>query len=128
MTMLGLGGCLNAQTEGGYKNINVADFDKFIKTPGVQIVDVRAPQEFTEGHIAGAVNINLFDSDFARHALRVLDKSRPVAVYCISGKRSATAAKILTDEDYKVVNLAGGILAWESSRYPLTRWLGASTT
>lgn len=116
--MFGLGSTIKAQTAGGYTNMNVADFADYIKSPEVQLIDVRTPQEYAEGHIGTAQNINFFDSNFNNKARHTLDKSRPVAVYCKSGKRSAAAAEILAKDGYKVVNLSGGITAWTASRRP----------
>ncbi|MDE5976124.1 MAG: rhodanese-like domain-containing protein, partial [Muribaculaceae bacterium] len=50
-----------------------------------------------------------------------LDKSKPVAVYCRSGKRSADAANLLSSEGFKVTNLLGGILAWEDDKKPIEK-------
>lgn len=55
-------------------------------------VDARTPQEFIEGHIPGAVNIDINSKDFIRQAAS-LDKTSPVAVYCRSGRRSKVAAE-----------------------------------
>ncbi|MDE6272129.1 MAG: rhodanese-like domain-containing protein [Muribaculaceae bacterium] len=93
-------------------NMNVDEFAEFIAMAGVQLLDVRTPEEFAEGHIQGAVNIDIYDPDFLRKAETALDKSRPVAVYCRSGRRSEEAAGMLFREGYNVVNLEGGILAW----------------
>src|SRR5687767_5941611 len=67
-----------------------------------QLVDVRTPAEFSEGHLEGAINIDYRDSTFASKVLS-LDKSRPVMVYCGSGRRSAAAAEHLKGQGFKVV-------------------------
>lgn len=54
-------------------------------------------------------------------AKTVLDKSKTIAVYCRSGKRSADAAKQLSDAGYKVINMKGGILKWESEKKPIVK-------
>lgn len=79
----------------------------------VQVVDVRTPEEFKAGHIARAVNINVFDNDFMQQVKEKVDKRRPVAVYCRSGKRSAKAAQEMGAMGYTVTNLKGGILKWK---------------
>lgn len=85
----------------------------------VILLDVRTPQEFEQGHIKGAINVDVRDKDFKENAAKVL-KYNPhrvaptVAVYCRSGVRSVTAANILLKEGYakKVYNLEKGINGW----------------
>ena len=74
---------------------------------------MREPEEFEEGHIVGAVLIDVNEQDFLEKALATLDKQRPVAVYCRSGRRSARAASMLASQGFKVTNLGGGVLAWQ---------------
>ena len=119
LTLLGLNGCMNAQNK-GYVNMDVERFAEYLSDDKVQLVDVRTPEEYAEGHIAGSRNINVFDSDFVDEAEKTLDKSKPVAVYCRSGKRSADAARELTDIGFNVANLEGGILAWKEDHKPIT--------
>ena len=86
---------------------------------GVQIVDVREPEEFIGpfGHIAGAVLIPL-DEWPARMA--EIDHGRPVVTVCRSGTRSAQAATLLSKAGHpEVANLAGGMLRWRSAGYPV---------
>lgn len=84
-----------------------------------QIVDVRTPEEFQSGHIAGAQNINLYDKDFAEQ-LKKLDKKVPVMVYCKVGGRSGKAAKMLQEMGFtSVYDLEGGIMSWEKNKLPL---------
>lgn len=118
MVMLGLGGCVKAQDGGGYANADVDEFATMIKDGNVQLLDVRTPEEYADGHIAGAKNFNLFDSDFLSQAMKELNKNQPVAVYCRSGKRSAEAAGKLAAKGYTVTNLKGGIMAWTKAGEP----------
>lgn len=117
--MFGFTGCGNAQNSAGYTNMDVNEFANFITGDGVQLVDVRTPEEYAQGHIADARNIDVFNRDFLQEAEKSLDKSKPVAVYCRSGKRSADAARILSQAGFKVVNLKGGIIAWVDAGRPL---------
>ena len=86
-----------------------------------QLVDVRTPEEYAEGHLEGAVNIDVNDSTFLQHATASLEKGRAVAVYCRSGKRSALAASLLAKQGYNVINLLGGILAWKEDQKPIVK-------
>lgn len=76
--------------------------------PSIQLVDVRTPQEYTAGKIRDAVNLDVRDSLFTANAVRELDKSRPVAVYCKGGVRSRQAAKQLSALGFRVYNLDKG--------------------
>ena len=75
----------------------------------VTILDVRTPQEFAEGHIAGAVNIDVSSPDFAQQVSE-LDPEGTYAVYCRSGNRSRTAMAVMQDAGLSdVFGLEGGI-------------------
>ena len=69
----------------------VDEFSALIDDQQVQRLDVRTLGEFSEGHIPGALNINVLDEAFAAMADSVLQKTEPVALYCRSGKRSKKA-------------------------------------
>ncbi len=78
-----------------------------------QVLDVRTPGEFSEGHIPGALNIDVNSPGFSQ-AVNVLDKEKPVYVYCRSGQRSSRAARELREIGFDTVyDLEGGIMAWE---------------
>lgn len=79
----------------------------------VQLLDVRTPEEFQEGHVADAVNINVLEEDFAENA-KNLDPEKPVYLYCRSGNRSAKASAILEGLGFKeIYDMEGGFLNWE---------------
>ena len=98
-----------------YTDVDVDEFQALIADPAVQLLDVRTLEEFAEGHIAGAVLVDVNENDFVERATAVLDKQRPVAVYCRSGRRSARAANLLTEQGYQVTNLSGGVMAWSDA-------------
>lgn len=80
----------------------------------VILVDVRTPEEFDAGHLDGALNINWFDSDFAKQ-MEAISTKETVYVYCKKGGRSAKAQKLLDSLGYlKVINLEGGYDAYSS--------------
>lgn len=101
--------------EGQVYSVSVEAFADSISKPGVQIVDVRTPQEFEEGNIPGSVNIDVMTGRFGETALEQLDKEHSVAVYCRSGNRSKNAAKVLSMMGYNVVELDEGYNAWVES-------------
>ena len=91
-----------------------AEFEKLIKEDkSVQLVDVRRPYEFEAGHIENALLINVLDSlTFLDKANAMLEKTKPVAVYCRSGKRSKDAARKLSRNGFIVFDLDSGYLGW----------------
>lgn len=101
-------------------SVSAPDFETKIKADSVQLVDVRTPQEYAEGHIDGALNINVQSVDFQQMAEKELSKDSTILVYCRSGRRSMDAAGILTKLGYKVVNLKGGIIEWKGDGLPVT--------
>jgi hydroxyacylglutathione hydrolase len=88
----------------------------------VQVLDVRAPAEWAEGHIPGAQHIFVPE---VRVQSRQLDRARPVVTYCDSGFRANIAASILKQEGFeRVCNLPGSIQAWKRAGYPLEKGEG----
>lgn len=86
---------------------------------GLVVLDVRTPQEYGEGHIAGATNIDFYEPDFVR-MLDALDKEQPYFVYCRSGNRSARAVDAMRDLGFaEVYELEGGILTWLEAGLPV---------
>lgn len=80
--------------------------------PGAQLVDVRTAEEYAQGHIAAARNIDIRKKSFLAEADSLLDKSKPVAVYCKGGVRSRIAAKQLLARGFMVYNLQEGYDGW----------------
>ncbi|AWO75748.1 MULTISPECIES: rhodanese-like domain-containing protein [Geobacillus] len=76
----------------------------------LRIIDVREPDEVATGKIPGAVNIPLGLIEFRMHEL---DKNEEYILVCRSGGRSGRAAEFLDSRGYRVVNMTGGMLAWE---------------
>lgn len=107
----------------GYKDLNVNEFEQMIGSDAsVQLVDARTPEEFAEGHLGGAVNIDWKAGNFEEHALLLLSKERPVLVYCRSGRRSAEAATVLDGMGFQTYNLKGGILAWADAGKRISKY------
>lgn len=104
--------CTGKKTE-KFKSLSSDQFEELIQDSNIQLVDVRTVAEYSDGHIPGSLNINALDINFATDAEEILQKDRPVAVYCKSGRRSRNAAKILVEKGFKVYNLDKGILDWQ---------------
>lgn len=101
-----------ANNQSAFVSVSVEQFAADIANPQVQLVDVRTPGEHAAGSIPGSMNIDVKSDDFATCASRQLDKERPVAIYCRSGRRSKTAADILVGLGYKVIELDSGYNGW----------------
>jgi thioredoxin 1 len=82
------------------------------------ILDVRTPEEYQDGHLANAVNMNWNDDAFDKQ-IKTLDKNSPVFVYCYGGGRSSSAAKELRKQGFtNVYDLKGGMEAWRETGLP----------
>ena len=117
LAMLGLTTACGQQN---YEDTDVKGFAALTEDPDVVVLDVRTANEFQEGHIDGALNIDQAQSDFMEKAQAALPANKTIAVYCRSGRRSANAAERLATKGYKAVNLKGGILAWKEADMPVT--------
>lgn len=85
-----------------------------------QLIDVRTAEEFAQGHLEGAQNVDIKGARFNAEMAH-LDKSKPVFVYCLGGGRSAKATETLKELGFQhVYDLKGGILAWKNENLPLT--------
>jgi len=97
---------------GVIKKINAAEFNKEMTDNIGTLVDVRTPEEFAEGHLKGAVNINFKKRTFPDF-INAIDKEKPVMIYCRSANRSGKAALIMQSLGFKeVIDLDGGFKAW----------------
>jgi rhodanese-related sulfurtransferase len=82
------------------------------------VLDVRQPDEFRQGHIAGAKLIPL--NELARRMAEI-PKGREVVCVCASGNRSRSAANTLARAGYTVFNLQGGMLSWRRAKLPMQK-------
>ena len=113
--------CLNGQNKTAYIQISAEEFSKKInETTSLSIIDVRTPGEFSQGHIQNALNINWNSDEFDKE-IALLDKSKTVFVYCLSGGRSSSAAEKMKELGFKqVFELNGGMMKWRGMNYPET--------
>jgi hydroxyacylglutathione hydrolase len=84
----------------------------------LQVVDVRSPEEWEEGHIPGAVHIFLPE---LKTRAKELNKKKPVAVYCDSGYRASLGTSILQQQGYEVHNVPGSWQAWKNAKFPVEK-------
>ena len=97
-----------------FKSLSTKEFEKAIKSKDVRLIDVRTAEEYKQGHIPGAINIDVNSSDFAERCLKVLRSGETAALYCRSGRRSKNAANILSSRWTSIIELDGGFLSWTS--------------
>ena len=103
-------------------DVNVEAFQKMIGKNGSQLIDVRTPREYGNGHLKDALLINFMEDDFTNKAFKGLDKSKPVLIYCASGGRSAKSAKLYKEAGFtKVYNLLGGFRAWKAKNLKIEK-------
>lgn len=97
------------------KKVDPVEFSEVVTQPGVIVLDVRTPEEFSAGHLANAININLEGSDFATEVSK-LDKNATVAVYCRSGNRSGVATEQMAELGFTdMYDMQGGIVEWQAA-------------
>jgi rhodanese-related sulfurtransferase len=95
--------------------LRVSEYKEAIANNHVQLVDVRTAKEYLAGHINRAVNIDYFENDTFAGAFGKLDMSKPVYIYCRSGKRSKKSSEKLIKMGFEeIYDLEGGYLAWKS--------------
>jgi len=84
----------------------------------VFLLDVRQPDEYRQGHIAGA---RLIPLDQLAQRLHELPRDREIVCICRSGSRSGQATRQLAQAGFKVTNLQGGMIAWSGSGLPVRK-------
>lgn len=99
--------------------LEALEFQKTIKSyPNAPIIDVRTPEEFANGHLKKAKNINWNDANF-KPLIGKLDRKNPVFIYCHSGGRSQSAAKTMHSLGFvSVYELKGGFSSWLDHNLP----------
>lgn len=111
-----------AQAQGYITNLAPSQFKSAVEADARgKLIDVRQPWEFKNGHIANAINIDVMSDEFEAQVSKI-PRDTPIYVYCFSGGRSAEAAEKLKAMGFrKIVNLSGGVAAWEKALLPLVK-------
>lgn len=101
----------------GVKKVEAADALALLKAGGIQVLDVRTPEEVSKGVLKGA-QVYDYNAGQVPAAIKALDKTKPVLVYCYAGGRSADAASELAKAGFTAVyDLKGGMRAWSAANY-----------
>ena len=117
-----LGLFANAQSQSEVEVLEPQAFIERVKADTSAIIlDVRQPEEFAEGHLAQAINLDWLNQTVFINGLAKLNKQKTYYVYCRSGRRSQAAAGKLKAEGFQVVDLKGGCLHWVESGLPVVK-------
>ena len=99
--------------------LSVQDLNEKLKSGKCPLViDVRQPDEYREGHIAGAKLIPLGELS---QRVKELSKDKEIICVCASGSRSHSATKMLVDAGYNAINMNGGMSTWQRAGLPVKK-------
>lgn len=99
--------------------VDAQQAQQILQQQNVQVLDIRTPAEFADGHLANARNLDFYASDFAEQ-LKQLDPKAPYVMYCASGRRSAEAHLQMKAMGFEqVYEIQGGYQAWQSQNLPV---------
>ena len=117
-----LGLFANAQSQSEVEVLESQAFIERVKADtNAIILDVRQPEEFAEGHLAQAINLDWLNQTVFINGLAKLNKQKTYYIYCRSGRRSQAAAGKLKAEGFQVVDLKGGYLHWVELGLPVVK-------
>ncbi len=118
--MIFIGICMGCGNKPKVTLLDPQEFQTAVKNDSdAVILDVRTPEEYADGHLTDAVNIDFLNRSVFNKALETLDTQQHYYIYCRSGRRSADAAKEMTAKGFKVTDMKGGYLAWEKDSLPI---------
>lgn len=116
---IALASCSDGNAQ-GYQTYSAKDVNTFLKQDTSAVVlDVRTPEEYSSetGHLKNAKLIPVQELE-SRIGELAASKKKTIVTYCHSGRRSKQASEILSKNGYKVVNMDGGITAWNEAGLP----------
>ena len=103
------------------KHVKADEAAKIIADGKVAVIDVRTPDEFKDGHIKGAKNIDIMSKDFETQ-LGKLDETQPTLVHCQAGGRSTRALPIFEKLGFtNLIHLDDGFGGWEAAGKPVVK-------
>jgi rhodanese-related sulfurtransferase len=106
----------SAQPQWNVQDVDPAAAQKLMaENPNVRVLDVRTPEEYAEGHIKGAINVDFKASGFAGEVAK-LDKNKSYIVHCRSGNRSGKSLPVLKQQGFGAIyHLNKGFNAWQEA-------------
>ena len=110
-----------SQSSDSIHHVDAREAQKLVTDKSVVVLDIRTPQEFNQGRIAGAKNIDFQAPDFEQR-IETLDKSKSYLVHCASGGRSTHSLALFKKHSFQsVYHLDGGIKAWQKAGLPVEK-------
>ena len=95
---------------------------KLVQEKKVTVLDIRTSDEFGEGHIAGAQNIDFLQGAAFEAKVKELDKTKPYLVHCQSGGRSSRSLKLFKKLGFEsIYHLDGGLGDWQAAGKPVEK-------
>lgn len=105
----------------GFRNLSIDEFSAMMANQANVVLDVRTPQEFQAGHLAGAINLDVNSPAFKAKAAE-LDKTKAYLVHCASGGRSKVACEALSSLGFaNLYNLPDGYRGWVRAGRPVSK-------
>ena len=104
---------ISCQNDEKFDLLDYKEFKKQVENTNVQLFDVRTPEEYTMGHIEGAINVDFKNDEVFVSFFNDLNKSDTIYLYCRSGNRSKKSAdKLISLGFQKIYDLDGGFIEW----------------
>lgn len=100
-----LSSLFSCQQKGDFKTVNVEDFDSIIQDEEVQRLDVRTLAEYSEGHIAKTININVMDDSFASMADSLLQRANRLHCIAVAVNEARKLRRSLVKKDLRLWSL-----------------------
>lgn len=121
LAAVGCGGSSSSTAASPVTLVSPTEAHALIRSGDVEVIDVRTPEEYSEGHVEGATLVDFYEPDFADR-IAELDRDQEYVVYCRSGNRSSQATALMAEQGFAAVDdVDGGIVAWEAAGLPLVR-------
>ena len=104
------------------KNVDAKAAAKLLSAnTNIVVIDVRTPEEFAAGHIAGATNVNFQGGKFPA-GVEKLDRQKTYLVHCAAGGRSKRSLEVFKNLGFKsIIHLDGGLNGWEAAGKPVVK-------
>jgi len=116
--VVALSGC--SSDSSAVTTVDATELVEVAQDPDVVVLDVRTPQEYAEGHVPGALNIDISSPTFTQE-IEALPKDSAYVVYCRSGNRSAQAADQMADAGFgEVYDVDAGLATLAEAGVPVT--------
>lgn len=88
------------------------------KDASIYLVDIRKPEDFAKGHVAGAVNLPF--ADMGKN-IDKLPKDKQIVLMCYSGQTSGQTLAALKLSGFNAISLKGGFPSWEKASFPIQK-------